>query len=100
MSEVLFKNIPSWLPTLIMAIPWIGLVNDLIKTRDILNSFRNNYGFIIWGMKMAFLLVLGSIAPLPEEPWILLLLFWGVLDMRLTFYSRLTDRRSKQKEDT
>ena len=97
MSEVLFKNIPSWLPTLIMAIPWTIFTFDLIKTKDFLKSFRKNYEFIIWGVKAAVLLVVGRTTPLPEEPWILVLIFWGLLDMRLNLFSRINDRETKQR---
>ena len=94
--SIIFEKIPYWIPIILVALPWISVIVDIIKTRKLLTVFNDHYSFIIWSLKIGFFLMIGRSIPLSQDPWVLLLLIWGILDMKLWWYSSIIRRLNRK----
>ena len=98
MTTVLFDGLPIWVSLIPLLLSWSVLINDLIKTRKFLATMKKDFSFLTWGIKMTWLLLVGSVYPIPDNPWIMLLLIWVVLDMRIDFFSKVTESIKEGEE--
>jgi len=48
---------------------------------------------------MGFFLMIGRSVSLPQDPWVLLLLIWGIMDMKLWWYSSVIRKLNRRKDE-
>ena len=92
MIDVLFDGLPRWVALVPLVLSWGLFIRNLVKTRRFLDTMRKEFNFLTWGIKMTWLLLVGSTYSIPDDPWLLLLIIWVVLDMRIDFFGKIMEQ--------